>query len=202
MKTIEPDKEQAKYNAFVRSIAFTKPREFKVKGGSSCRATFKHYVKVKPKRKSFNISETLFGQVLKAVNTRMLAALFDGIIIKLPLNTGYMFIEKYEVEPKIVNGKLVFRKDVNWGDTYKLWYNDPDAFASKLLVRYNDRVVYRVKYVTRLSRFANKRVVMFRPQRSLKQQLKNKIKANQIEGYYKRKRDYGNKVYKYKNYSG
>ena len=174
------------YKEFKNSIIRAGKREFKFNKNVGAREMYRYYNKVKPDKKQFVLTEVEYGKIVNMLSKKVIEAVMSGVVINLPLRTGKLFIEKRLIEPKIVNGKLVFRNDVDWEATYKLWFSNAEEHSKKTRVMHIDRVIYRLRFSKEKSCFAAKNIVLFRTQRSVKQLLKSRIKSNSLEGYMKK----------------
>ena len=60
---------------------------------------------------------------------------------------GTLEIRKYIVEPRIdKNGKFVFKAPIDWATTLKMWFEHKDARDNKILVRTEQRNIFRIIY--------------------------------------------------------
>ncbi len=80
----------------------------------------------------------------------------------------------------IVNRKLVTSLPVDWDRTLKLWAEEG---KSNILIRQEDREIFKVLYPKRAANYTNKGFYQFKINRGIKVALKDKIKNKQIDAY-------------------
>lgn len=144
---------------------------------------YKYYRKVKPLKKEYVLSESQYFSIIRKVNLAMVDRLLSGKDITFPSHMGAIEVRKAEMYPRERNGKLKITYPVNWVETLNLWETDEEARSNKTLVRYYTPVAYMIKYIKRRAVFKHKSYYDFKPNRTLKRSLANKIKQGNFEAF-------------------
>ena len=91
------------------------------------------------KNKWFNIGRPLtekeFYSIIRTVNNYLAEELSNGKDINLPLKMGKLELRKSKSRISIVDGKIKTNLPIDWSATFKLWYEDEDAKANKILIK-------------------------------------------------------------------
>ena len=96
---------------------------------------------------------------------------------------GKIELRKIDITPKIVDGKLVISKPIDWDRTLKLWYEDNEAFKQRTLVKVENNDLFKIFYNKSKAKFNNKCFYEFQVNRDIKQRLKKNIKLNRIDAF-------------------
>lgn len=132
-----------------------------------------------------------FQKVVRRVNEKIVDALLDGKIIKLPYCMGILEVCKTPRKMSIKNNKLVNNLPVDWNKTLELWYCDDEAYRDKTLVKLDCDWIYRVHYKVKQAHFTNKTFYQFRPMRDFKIRLAERAKIGSLEVFaYNDNKDY------------
>ena len=83
----------------------------------------------------------------------------------------------------IVNGKVTTNLPVNWNATLKLWYEDPESYNNKTLVRLEYEEIFRVYYNKSNANYNNKSFYEFRPIRDIKKGITRNIKQGILDAF-------------------
>lgn len=82
------------------------------------------------------ISEKQFQQIVRKVGQGLSKVLLEKHYLILPQNMGTIDIRFTDNKAYYdENGKLCLPTIVNWDATLKLWYEDPEAYTNRLLIR-------------------------------------------------------------------
>ena len=119
------------------------------------------------------VNEHEFYSIVRAVNLHLANEIALGHTVKFPSKMGSLELRKYAVGVSIVEGKLKNTYPIDWGETWKLWYNDAEAFEKKVTLREEVPYCYHVKY---LATYENKQFYLFQLNQKIKKQLKKNIK--------------------------
>lgn len=122
------------------------------------------------------VNEHEFYSILRAVNNRIANEIALGNTVQFPSRMGSLELRKYEVGVSIVNGKLKNTYPINWAKTWRLWYDDEEAFKKKIVVREEIPYLYQVKYIKDKANFENKLFYLFQLNQKIKKQLNKNIK--------------------------
>lgn len=139
------------------------------------------------KNKWPNISRPLkekeFYLIIRTVNKYLAKELSKGTEIKLPYRLGSLEVRKRPSRISIVNGKVTTNLPVNWNATLKLWYEDPESYNNKTLVRLEYEEIFRVYYNKSNANYNNKSFYEFRPIRDIKKGITRNIKQGILDAF-------------------
>lgn len=132
------------------------------------------------------VKEKEFYAIIRGVNKLLAEELGKGNTVRFPERMGTLELRKYQQGASIVNGKLKVTYPINWSDTLKLWYEDGEAYKNKTLLRFNEKYVYRVKYLVNFdnAKYENKCFYQFVLNRKIRKALKENIKKDKIDCLY------------------
>lgn len=183
------------YKEFSAKLRHKNPPVITLPKVTGMRFLYRKYIKYKPNAPQYVLNESKFQRIVTRINEIVLNQILAGNTIKLPFDFGDIAIVNKKVSPRLKDGKLIYNAPVDWGATIKLWYEDEEAKAQKLLVKYDIQYLYRFHYSKVRARYTHKGYVIFRPQRDAKVRLKNLVVEDKI---LCRTYDYGPKIYKHK----
>lgn len=169
--------EEQKINEFKK---VTYPRQHKVLNSLGIYDSYKWIRKNKWLNIGQSLTEHQFYTIIRSINKLLAQDLIQGKEIKFPYNMGKLELRKSLRRLDIVNGKLVTSLPVDWDRTLKLWAEEG---KSNILIRQEDREVFKVLYPKRAANYTNKGFYQFKINRSIKVALKDKIKNKQIDAY-------------------
>ena len=116
--------------------------------------------KIIRKNKWFNIGRPLkeheFYSIIRSINNYLADNLVNGDDIVFPYGMGRLELRKINITPKIINGKLIISKPIDWDRTLKLWYEDNESFKQKTLVRVENNDLFKITYNKNKAKFNNK----------------------------------------------
>lgn len=145
---------------------------------------YKYYRKNKPSDKKYILTESQYFAIIRKINLLLCEDLLNSKSISFPKYMGTIEIAKANIKVKEVNGKLKIPYRIDWAKTISLWETDEEARRDKTLVRYYTPVAYMFKYIKRRSRFKNKNFYEFKPNRTLKRNLADRIKQCKFDTFY------------------
>lgn len=154
------------------------PREHKVRGSWGVYDAYKWYRKNKPNDKKYVLTESQYFAIIRRFNLALRDNLINGEDVKFPLRMGQLEIRKYNSIITSEGKKIKTNLPIDWNTTLKLWYEDPQAYREKFLVRINVPELFRVYYNKNTANYNNKSFYQFTPNRELKLGLKHSIKEN------------------------
>ena len=118
--------------------------------------------------KVIDLDERTYSDIINKVNKLLVEAFFKQGTIRFPHSLGSLYIIKKDTSPFINDkGKLVIPKIIDWDRTLKLWYEDPEAKESKILIRVETPISYKIVYNRCSAKYNNKIFYNFKPCRSL-----------------------------------
>lgn len=158
-------------------------REHKVTGSIGVYDVYK----IIRKNKWFNIGRPLkeheFYSIIRSINNYLANNLVNGNDIILPYEMGKLELRRIDITPRIVDGKLVVNKPIDWDRTLKLWYEDNEAFKQRTLIKVENNDLFKIFYNKSKAKFNNKCFYEFQVNRDIKQRLKKNIKLNRIDAF-------------------
>lgn len=153
---------------------------------------FKYYRKHRPKNKEYVLTESQYFAIIRQINNLLADELVHGNEVPFKAHMGNLELRKIEIAPKIVNGILVFNAPIDWDKTIKLWYEDEESFKNKVLVKVEEREVFKIYYNKSRANYENKSFYEFSANRELKKRVARKIKEGRIDAFLlKKKPKYG-----------
>ena len=139
------------------------------------------------KNKWFNIGRPLtekeFYSIIRTVNNYLAEELNNGNDVDLPLRMGKLEVRKRKARISIVDGKIKTNLPIDWAATFKLWYEDEEAYKNKTLLRIEEKELFRVRYNKEKANYKNQMFYQFIPNREIKKQLKYNIKNNKLDAF-------------------
>ena len=164
-----------------KTLNAKKSRKFKVSGSIGVYDLYKLIRKNKWYNLGRPLKEGEFYSVIREVNTLLAKNIAEGISVHLPHKMGTLELRKAKKGASIVNGKLKITYPINWEETLKLWEEDEQAKKDKVLIRRNDKYVYKVYYNKYKATYNNKSFYQFVLNRFIKKALKENINQNLID---------------------
>lgn len=127
------------------------------------------------------LKEGEFYSIVRRVNNLLAENLSNGETVVFPSRLGKLELRKSMRGASIVDNRLHVTYPVNWDETIKLWYEDQQARQDKVLLRNEEKYVFRVKYCKHDAAFENKVFYSFTLNRRIKKALKEKINRGEID---------------------
>ncbi len=115
-------------------------------------------------------------KVIKRINELQAEQLAQGRSIHLPRQMGELEIRKFDSFVKFEDGKLKTNRAIDWNRTLQLWYNDEESRKNKVFVRTEDKKIFKIFYNRGCAKYNNKVFYEFKPNRALKNKIKNNIR--------------------------
>lgn len=142
------------------------------------------YKKIR-KHKWFDIGRPLkeheFYAIIRQIGDLYADEVSKGNTVIFPSKMGKLELRKTKSEVHITkNGKLKIGYPIDWDSTLNLWFEDAEARENKLVIRYKDEYVFRVKYSCHDANYENKSFYEFALNRFIKRRLKERIKNGEI----------------------
>lgn len=164
-------------------IKLNTPKKFRVSNSYGNKDAWR-WIK---KNKWLNIGTSVtlkdFGYVIKSINKYLVEQFYKGHDIVFPCRMGKLVLFKYFPKVRIKNNKLVTNKPIDWGSTIKLWYNDEEAYKSKILIRQDYKVMFRVLYSKKRANYVNKSFYHFSVTRAIKNELTRRALNNELDAF-------------------
>lgn len=129
------------------------------------------------------ISEHDYYTIIREVNKELARIFLTTSSIKLPERMGIIELRKYPTKINIINGKIKTNLPINWDATLKLWAEDKEAYNNRMLIRSEEKEVYKVIYNKNKAIYNNKAFYFFELNRQLKIKIKQQIKSGHLDAY-------------------
>lgn len=167
------------YLEFRNSLTSKKGSISKVRNSYGVYDYFKYYRKTKPKDPKYVLTESQYFKVIRKIHSYLADEYIESGKIVFPNSMGSIELRKYTIEPKIdEDGKLKFKPPINWEETLKLWYSDPDTHKQGITIKYDNRTIYKTIYNRSKATYINQFFYMF----TLNSFIKKRLSANIIAG--------------------
>lgn len=123
-----------------------------------------------------NLTNIQIRQIIKRINELQSEQLALGRSIIFPQQMGKLEIRKFDSFVKFENGELKTNRAIDWNKTLQLWFNDEEAKKNKTFVRTEDKKIFKIFYCRSSAKYNNKVFYEFKPNRTLKNKIKNNIR--------------------------
>lgn len=164
-------------------LKVNEPRVHKIRSSLGVYDAYK-YIR---KNKWFNIGRPLteheFYTIIRQVNNLLADSLLEGNDIILPNRLGTLELRKYNARIDIKDGKLKTNLPIDWDRTLKLWSEDEEAYKNRILIKMEEKEIFKVFYNKRTANYENKSFYTFEVNRDLKRRLKQKIKNKLVDAF-------------------
>lgn len=159
------------------------PRRHKVNRSLGVYDAYKYLRKNKWKGIGHKLTEHQFYYIIRKINDCLAYNILNGEEITLPNRMGSLELRKYEAKLYLENGVVRTTLPIDWDRTLKLWAEDKESFDNKMLVRTEDKEIFKVFYNKKSANFNNKSFYRFEINRDIKRGLAQKIKDKAIDAY-------------------
>lgn len=164
-------------------LKLDKPRQHKVNNSLGVYDAYKWIRKNKWLDIGRHITEHEFYTIIRQVNNLLAENFLKGRDIVLPHRLGTIELRKYETKMSFNNGKLHTNLPIDWDRTLKLWAEDEEAYKEKMLVKVEEKEIFKVFYNKGKANYNNKSFYEFEVNRDLKRRLKQRIKDGLIDAF-------------------
>lgn len=158
-------------------------RVHKIKNSLGVYDAFKYYRKTRNKESKYRLTESQYFSIIRMINQQLAELLSKGNDALLPCRMGRLEIRKKRASLFFDGGELKTNLPVDWSSTFKLWYDDREAYNNKTLIRIEEKEIYRVFYNKRRAQYKNKVFYTFEANRELKKNLKYNIKEGIVDAF-------------------
>ncbi len=129
------------------------------------------------------ISEHDFYAIIRTMNKALADNFLHTGSIKLPERMGEISLRKYPVKIILKNGKIQTNLPINWDATLSLWSEDKDSYNNKVLIRAEERELFKVLYDKSKAIYNNKSFYKFELNRDIKVALKRNLKDKLLDAF-------------------
>lgn len=127
-----------------------------------------------------SVTEKQFYYIVRTVNKYLVESLLEGRDILFPNRMGRLEIMKYKVSYTFKDGKLKTNLPIDWDRTLKLWYEDKESHKDKVLLKQEEKEIFKIFYNKSKAVFNNKSLYDFKANRELKSKIKETAKAGEL----------------------
>ena len=165
-----------------QTLKVNQSRKHKVTNSIGVYDIYKYIRKNKWEGIGQKITEKQFYAIIRTLNKALIDQLFQNKDVRLPY-LGQLELRKKETKVKFIDNRLIVTKPIDWDQTLKLWYEDQEAKEQKILIRGEQKEVYKIHYNKSRAKYKNKAFFEFQPNRQIKVKLKEYIINNKIDAF-------------------
>lgn len=158
-------------------------RKHKVRNSLGVYNAYKYIRKNKWKDIGRRLTEHEFYTIIRNINNMLTDVLLEGNDIELPARMGKIELRKYDASIKVIDGKIKTNLPIDWDRTLKLWSEDEEAYKERILIKMEEKELFKVFYNKKSANYLNKSFMEFAVNRDLKKRLKQKIKDGAIDAF-------------------
>ena len=173
--------EEKEFLSKVRKLK--EPRNHKVKNSYGIYDGYKFYRKNKPKDPKYILTESQYFAITRRINEILAEHLSRGEDIILPCRLGRIEVRKYKAKITWDGKKIKSNLPIDWDKTLKLWYEDNEAYKNKVLIKIEEKEIYKIYYNKFIAEYNNKCFYQFNFNRELKNKLKHNIKEGITDAF-------------------
>lgn len=159
------------------------PRVHKVNNSYGVYDMYKFYRKNKPKEKKYVLTESQYFAIIRRINNLLIESFLNGNDIELPCRMGRLELRKSKASIKMEGNKIKTNLPIDWNKTIKLWYEDPECFKNKTLIKIPETEIFKVYYNKANANYNNKSFYQFTANREFKLALKKAIKDRTLDAF-------------------
>lgn len=129
------------------------------------------------------ITEHDYYTIIRTVNKILVNNFLKTGSIKLPERMGEITLRKYQAKITLENGKIKTNLPIDWDATLHLWAEDKDSYDNRVLIKAEEREIFKVLYDKSKALYNNKSFYTFEPNRDIKVALKTKLKKGVLDAF-------------------
>ena len=129
------------------------------------------------------ISEHDFYAIIRAVNKAIAKSFLHLGSINLPLRMGEIILRKYHPSITLQDGKIKTNFPIDWDATLNLWSEDKDSYEKRVLIRAEEREIFKVLYDKSKALYNNKSFYTLELNRDIKLSLKKQLKNGLLDAF-------------------
>lgn len=129
------------------------------------------------------ISEHDFYAIIRTMNKALADNFLHTGSIKFPERMGEISLRKYPVKIILKNGKIQTNLPIDWDATLSLWSEDKDSYNNRVLIRAEEKELFKVLYDKSKAIYNNKSFYKFELNRDIKVSLKKKLKEGLLDAF-------------------
>lgn len=172
------------YNEFIKEIKkVNKKRNYQITNSWGVYDGYKYYRKTKPKEAEYILKEVQYFAIIRKVNNILFDLLANGEDITFPCRMGKLELRKHKPKIKLDGNKVKINTPIDWNRTLKFWYEDKESFKNKIILKMEEKEIFKVHYNKNVANYPNKLFYQFKVNRDLKLKIKENIKENIIDAF-------------------
>lgn len=165
-------------------LKVNKPRLHKVRNSNGIYDAYKWIRKNKWLNIGRPLTEHEFYTIIRQVNNELAYSLIRGDDINLPNRMGRLELRKYDAKIKVdSNNKVITNLPIDWDRTLKLWSEDEEAYKERILIKMEEKEIFKVFYNKKSANYENKSFMQFDVNRDIKRSLTQQIKNRAIDAF-------------------
>lgn len=126
----------------------------------------------------------LYSTIINKVHQAFVEYLINGHTIDFPHQMGGISICSYPSKVIFVNGKVSNNYRADWKKTLKLWFEDEEAFKSRIVVKRRQNNIYFIRYNKNRAKYHNMKLYQFRANRSLVRKVGKAIEEGAVRAMH------------------
>lgn len=158
-------------------------RKHKVTGSIGVYSAYKYFRKNKWEDIGQKLTEKEFYAIIRKVGNYLAANLCNGEEVKFPACMGTLELRKFFTTARLKGNKVVDNFNVDWDATLKLWYEDPEAFKKKQIVKSFSKEAFKVFYNKYTANYTNQTFYEFQVNRDIKRTIGKRVKQGLMEAH-------------------
>lgn len=177
--------EELTLNNFKRRVRHIEaPRKHKIRGSLGIRDAFLFIQRNKWFDIGRPVTEQQFQRIIREIHNLLADEIMDGRPVIFPEGMGCIEVRKTNITFKKVNGKIKTNYPVDWDKTLELWYNDPEEFKKKTIVRDTEhKEKFKILYNRENANYNNKSYYQFKLGRSVFRIVANNFKQGKFDAF-------------------
>lgn len=165
-------------------LKVNKPRLHKVRSSNGIYDAYKWIRKNKWLNIGRPLTEHEFYTIIRQVNNELAYSLIRGDDINLPNRMGRLELRKYDAKIRVdSNNKVITNLPIDWDRTLKLWSEDEEAYKERILIKMEEKEIFKVFYNKKSANYENKSFMQFDVNRDIKRSLTQQIKNRAVDAF-------------------
>ena len=165
-------------------LKVNKPRLHKVRNSNGIYDAYKWIRKNKWLNIGRPLTEHEFYTIIRQVNNELAYFLIRGDDINLPNRMGRLELRKYDAKIRVdSNNKVITNLPIDWDRTLKLWSEDEEAYKERILIKMEEKEIFKVFYNKKSANYENKSFMQFDVNRDIKRSLTQQIKNRAVDAF-------------------
>ena len=165
-------------------LKIDRPRTHKVRNSNGVYSAYKWIRKNKWLNIGRPLTEHEFYTIIRQVNNELAYSLIRGDDINLPNRMGRLELRKYDAKIRVdSNNKVITNLPIDWDRTLKLWSEDEEAYKERILIKMEEKEIFKVFYNKKSANYENKSFMQFEVNRDIKRSLTQQIKNRAVDAF-------------------